>query len=816
MKRTKDNFRYRKLLRCVLSGVCMASLLFSGVMHPTAYTANAAVISVHNYVTDDTISYSGKTVRYKVDGFLLESAPPGLILSNGAAVGPFYEVFSETLGAKTDYVFGRTRFTLSYGPHTIEMSLGNREAIVNGTKCLMNNAPFVYSFGDSNEKHLYVPTRFVAETFGFEYTWNEVASTAIIRRANIIYDGTERIKYSGDTPTFWLQDRPITHKDYPGYILDNTVLFSAEKYIKDTGLASYAYAEGSGLILFKTGDRMVRLVLDSPIAYIDNDAYLLSTVPRLITPPEAAKASVYIPAEFVLKALGYTVNYDLSTEVFQVSGELPEHNSGDSDIPETGESAEQDTIIEILPDTASYGSCLFTYETHEQIKKYFTQQDYRVPEAFSAYSCLNSDALYLKGVDSSNLQITDKADVLELTISDFHNPYNGKVNFNPDAAFLNYCYISGSDSIKIIIIKNKELHYYTYSVPDGCVIHFTDSNGMYEDYLRFTEQNNAFSPDTDTGTDTESNYTDVFEGADLSEYLPDAVFTRDHFVIRLPENIAKGAITDTDEYGKNRFTIAIPGNHISFLSEQDYYNPVSTLKNVQFSYKVANDTTILTFHTTKIQGYQFTVADDFLAVKIADPKEIYDKIIVLDAGHGGIDPGTLRGSVYEKDVNYNVINVYAKEYFKDSDIKVYFTRTTDTKIALETRAAFAATVGADLFISFHVNAHSNSSVNGTGVYYSKSNNTIAESGLRSSILATEIGNRLSSAWGTKNNGILTDKFVVIHNNTVPAVLVECGFITNNKDFEKIKSSSYQKKAAKALYDAVTEIFETYPTKRITR
>jgi N-acetylmuramoyl-L-alanine amidase len=252
---------------------------------------------------------------------------------------------------------------------------------------------------------------------------------------------------------------------------------------------------------------------------------------------------------------------------------------------------------------------------------------------------------------------------------------------------------------------------------------------------------------------------------------------------------------------------------MSFISEQDTYHPVSTLSNVQFSYKVSENATVLTFNTTKIQGYTYTVADGYLAVKIADPRDIYDKIIVLDAGHGGIDPGTLRNSVYEKDVNYNVINVYAQEYFKDSEIKVYYTRTTDTKIALQTRADFAATVGADLFISFHVNAHSNSAVNGTSVYYSASNNKLTASGLKSSILATTVVNRLSTAWGTSNKGILADKFVVIHNNTVPAVLVECGFITNNKDFEKIKDTSYQKKAAKALFDAVSEIFEKYPTGR---
>ncbi len=794
MKRTKDSFNYKKMLHCILGSVCMFSL-FSGVICTTSYSANAATLFVHNYVTDDTFSYDDETVRYKVDGSLLNSAPPGLILSNGAAVGPFDEVFADTLGAKTDYVYGRTDFTVSYGPNTIEMSLGNREVSVNGTKCTMNNAPFVYSFGDSTEKHLYVPTRFVAETFGLEYTWNEVASTAIIRRSNIIYDGNERIKYSGDSPLFWLKDSPVISTEYPGYVLDNTVLFSADKHIKGSGLASFAYAEGSGLILFKTADHTVRLVLDSPVAYIDEEAYLLPAVPRLITPPAASHAAVYVPAKFVLEALGYTTEYDKSSEMFRVSGEFPNPDAKDEVLP--------DLSTELLPDTASYGACLFSYETHEQILSHFMQQGERVPNAISAYSCLNSDALYLKGIDSKHIQITDKADLIEITISGFHNPYNGKVNYDADAAFLNYFYISGTDTIKILIIKTKELHYYTYSAPDGCVIHFTDSNGMYEDYLKFISHNDTPSSDT----------TDVFDGEDLSKYLPEAVFTRNHFVIPLPKGISPDMLKDYDDYGKNRFTITIPGNHMSFLSEQDTYNPVATLKNVQFSYKVADNSTVITFNTTKIQGYSITVADDFLAVEIADPRDIYDKIIVLDAGHGGIDPGTLRGNVYEKTVNFNVVNNYAPEYFKDSDIKVYYTRTTDTKIALQTRADFAAKVGADLFISFHVNAHSNAAVNGTGVYYSKSNNSITDSGLRSSILASTISKKLSAAWGTKNNGILAEKFVVIHNNTVPAVLVECGFITNNKDFEKIKSTAYQKKAAKTLFDAVTEIFETYPTNR---
>ena len=123
------------------------------------------------------------------------------------------------------------------------------------------------------------------------------------------------------------------------------------------------------------------------------------------------------------------------------------------------------------------------------------------------------------------------------------------------------------------------------------------------------------------------------------------------------------------------------------------------------------------------------------------------------------------------------------------------------------RVTFLLSLGADLFISFHVNAHSNASVNGTSVYYSKSNNNVTDSGLSSSILATEIAKRLSTSWSTKNNGILADKFVVIHNNSVPAVLVECGFITNSDECEKLSQKEYQKQLSSSIVCGIIEYIE---------
>lgn len=770
------------------------------------YSSNAALLSIHNHITDDTYNYSRAGVRYKVNGTIISTNYPGIILSNGAAVGPCKAVFEDGLGVSCDYSDGKNTFSLQYGSIIIQMTLGNTEATVNGVKKQMNNAPFVYSFNNTSEKYLYVPTRFVAETFGFSYEWDNSTATASIVRPNMIYDNTEQIRYTGESPCFSLNGVSVVSDDYPGYVFNDIAFFSAEEYFKDTGIASYAYSEGSGLIVFVNGTRTVRMVLESPVAYINDTSYLLPEVPRLIAPTETAKAEVYVPAEFVAKALGYEVSYIKNNDyMFEVTGTPQNRNENSSDSSDANSSLPEN----VIPSTESYSKILFSNETLEQVYRHYTDLGYQVPYSITAFSCLNSEAIYLKGIDLKDVTVTDKEDILEIELAGYYNPFGGKMYYTQEADFLNFCYVGNTSTFRFLIIKTNELHYYMYEAPDGCVIHFTNTLGLYQDRLTFTVR----SDEVDDGGASEENNTGILSGTDMEELLPEAIFTREHFVIRLPENINQNAITDTDLYSQKKFTISIPGNHMAFLSEQDTYNPVATLESVRFSYKAADDTTIITFITTKIQGYSITISGGYLGIRIADPPEIYDKIIVLDAGHGGIDPGTLRGSVYEKTINYNVVNIYATEYFKDSDIKVYLTRTTDTKIALQTRADFAATVGADLFISFHVNANSSSAASGTSVYYSASNNNANASGLKSSVLAKTIVDYLSAEWGTRNRGILTEKFVVVHNNTVPAVLVECGYITNDSDFQKIKDTAYQKKAAKALFEAVTEIFEKYPTKR---
>jgi len=74
-------------------------------------------------------------------------------------------------------------------------------------------------------------------------------------------------------------------------------------------------------------------------------------------------------------------------------------------------------------------------------------------------------------------------------------------------------------------------------------------------------------------------------------------------------------------------------------------------------------------------------------------------------------------------------------------------------------------------------------------------------------------NNLSKSLGTKNLGIIDKGFVVVRDNSVPAVLIELAFLTNPDDLSLLTSSTSQKKAAKTIYDTVASLFEAYPTNR---
>lgn len=179
-----------------------------------------------------------------------------------------------------------------------------------------------------------------------------------------------------------------------------------------------------------------------------------------------------------------------------------------------------------------------------------------------------------------------------------------------------------------------------------------------------------------------------------------------------------------------------------------------------------------------------------------------DRIIVIDAGHGGKDPGATSNKLSEKTVVLKVTKLVEAK-LKKAGAKVLLTRSDDTFLSLEQRTAYAKKHYAETFVSIHVNAAGSSAAKGAEVFYDSSTNPNAN---ESKLLASKIQSNLVKNANMSDRGVKDQRFYVIRNNNVAAVLVELGFITNPDDFKKLSSEQYMELYAEAIYQGLVQYY----------
>jgi len=207
--------------------------------------------------------------------------------------------------------------------------------------------------------------------------------------------------------------------------------------------------------------------------------------------------------------------------------------------------------------------------------------------------------------------------------------------------------------------------------------------------------------------------------------------------------------------------------------------------------------------------YVYSLYEDekFYYIDLKRPKEVYDKIVVIDAGHGGKDPGAVSKDekVYEKSINLDIL-YELKELLDKDNVKVYYTRTVDETLYLRPRVTLANDVDCDFFISIHCNSSHKSNPDGTEIlYYDHENNNIKTEDF-AVILSEEIEKNVS----LKNNGILQmrdDDIFILANAKVPAVIVETGYISNPADLSYLQSKAGQHDIAEGIYNGIWRAYK---------
>jgi len=174
-------------------------------------------------------------------------------------------------------------------------------------------------------------------------------------------------------------------------------------------------------------------------------------------------------------------------------------------------------------------------------------------------------------------------------------------------------------------------------------------------------------------------------------------------------------------------------------------------------------------------------------------------LIVLDAGHGGFDLGASSHSVIEKILCLSTAQLLKKQ-LNTLGYRVVLTRTRDVFLSLKQRTAIANKVRGKLFLSIHYNAAKSVSASGIEVYYYESGD--AHRARESKKLATTVLSRMLQQTGALSRGVKRGNFHVIRETTMPAILIEGGFITNRAERTLISDLKYREKLAKSIADGV--------------
>lgn len=183
--------------------------------------------------------------------------------------------------------------------------------------------------------------------------------------------------------------------------------------------------------------------------------------------------------------------------------------------------------------------------------------------------------------------------------------------------------------------------------------------------------------------------------------------------------------------------------------------------------------------------------------------DLSGKVIVIDPGHGGSDPGAIGpGGLKEKDVNLDIARRLYKILKNNTNARVHLTRDLDKFISLDKRSDLAKSLNADMFISIHSNADEQGKQSGieTYAYYSTSGDTWA--------LAWYIHESLVKGLKLKDRGLKADNFHVIRETAnINSILLEIGFISNKKEEALLKDDRTRENAARTIYQGIVNYLE---------
>jgi N-acetylmuramoyl-L-alanine amidase len=660
-----------------------------------------------------------------------------------------------------------------------------------------------------------------------------------------------------------LMDGQAFKSDVPSFIyIDRTLVpirFVAESFGAEVG-----WDQATKTATVKHKDKVVKLTIDSNKVVLNNEAKTLdkNSIPKLVTFSNNDSRTM-VPVRFISEVLGYEVGWDENNQ-------MPYINSSD-DIEVIDLNPIIDPETPTNPTTPSVPASTATIDSINVVKGSTSKQRVVIksnqPIDFEPLFLPDSNKLIidiedavLKTSDSKEIKVNDGY-IRSVTYSQYDNdPYvtrivvqledksdydfytssDGKTNVLTFEEFkFNNIEIEKVDGVEALVIddvKGIEYNVMNLKNPERIVIDLMDTNltkkisefNLQTGFIKnvrvsqFSGDNN-YSPndrivrlvlDVQDGT-TNPNVSIERDGDKLIIKPEKSIWefitydsTGTDRLISIKNNDSVRYDVNYDSSSK-RMDIIIPSEDSDLVKSMTALSD-NFIRQIQVNEN--GDDTIVSIYF--VRGIEFEVLSDKRAevIKIAfrrDPNLKYDGTIVIDAGHGGKDPGAISSNgTQEKVVNLQIA-LKVQRLLEDLGFNVIMTRTDDTFVDLYERANIANRNNADLFVSIHHNSTLNKAVQGLEILYCPRGSGVGKTADQYPLAEIISKSILQSTGGIDRGIIQRPGLVVIRETKMPAVLVEVGYLSNAEEEARIINDGYQNKVAQGIISGIQNYLDMY-------
>ena len=552
-----------------------------------------------------------------------------------------------------------------------------------------------------------------------------------------------------ETPV--LLDGQVIKTEAPSYINGDTT-FVHIRFVESYG-AEVGWDQKTKTAIIQQDGKEIKMPIDSSVIYIDGDERQIDKklAPKLVTFPNNKKfASTMIPFRLVSETLGYEVGYD------ELKG-MPYINTSTKEIPEEEPEPEPEPEEDL---------------SHLNRVKEIQKEWVKGKESIVVYNTENVSINTMKLNNPDRIIIDIKDSLLENGTYFDYNYELGFINkvrvsqFSPDNN-----YNSNDKIVRIVLDINNPVDGADIKVDkDGDKLIITPEDNIWE-ILNYSMEgpNRLVSIIANKDTDYNVQY---------DSHLKNMIISLPIENINLMEGTAK--INDGLIEG---ISVKEKGNEayitISFVRSAEY-TILSKSKDDKISLSLKRDSNI----------------------------KPSDRVVVIDPGHGGKDPGAVQNGVREKDVNLD-ISLKLNEALQEKGYTSVLTREGDTYPENPSRAKLANELYADLFISIHANSIANSEIRGIQVlYYPKDKANVKKEETLN--LANIMMEEITRETGAENKGLVArEKTIVIRDTNMASVLIETGFLTNPEEARLLQSEEYQNIIVEAIVRGIERYFEIY-------